>query len=153
MVTKKPDIVADEHLTYLNDLQEAWIVEMDLAGPYLEREFGLTKAEAKQVLTYWIEPYLEYWAPSTVGEGKDEDESNRVTYYLMGTRLSGNVARVIGHHEYAYLDLNTGEWVEHASVCDSVTGYGGDADTHEISLAEAQTFISWRAPDIEPEWL
>jgi hypothetical protein len=76
----------------------------------------------------------------------------RVRYYQMGSGQSANVARVKGH-EYAYLDHKTGAWVEHASVCDSVTGYGGDADTFEITLEQAQQIARLRGVNVGIEWL
>jgi len=55
----RPEITTDEHLEFLDDLWESGVTNMFGASPYLEREFGLERNDAKQVLTYWIESFEE----------------------------------------------------------------------------------------------
>lgn len=79
----------------------------------------------------------------------------RIQYYQMGTGQFANVARVLYRGdipiEYAYLDHETGMWVEHASVVDDVTQ--GDPDTSEIGYKQARKLGQRVAPQVEPEWL
>jgi len=56
---ERPEITTDEHLEFLDDLRESGVTNMFGASPYLEREFGLERNDAKQVLTYWIESFEE----------------------------------------------------------------------------------------------
>ena len=48
---EKPEMLTDDHLFYLDALRESGITNMYGAGSYLQDEFGMTKQEAKQVLT------------------------------------------------------------------------------------------------------
>jgi hypothetical protein len=154
MITKKPDIVVDEHLEYLDDLRHQLGRDIRRAGPYLEREFGLTKSAAKEVINYFTESFVERddsftaQQDKTVGQDMASDMST-VRYYSLN---GNNVARVM-NHRYAYLDHKTGEWVRHASVCDSVTGYGGDAGTFEITLEQAKQLARLRGVNVSIEWL
>ena len=54
-----PEIVEEEHLVYLDDLQESGITNMYGAGTYLEREFFITRFQAKEILGYWMDSYNE----------------------------------------------------------------------------------------------
>ena len=71
-------------------------------------------------------------------------------YYFMGRGLKGNVARVVDKVEYAYLDHQTGEWIEHARVFDQVNF---EADTHPISLAKAQRKAKQFGLTLEAHWI
>lgn len=53
----RPEIVQGDHLEYLDDLREEGVVNMVGAGTYLEMDWGLTKAEAREVLKYWMETF------------------------------------------------------------------------------------------------
>jgi hypothetical protein len=55
--TARPEIVTDEHLTFLNALRASGVTNMFGAGPYVEREFGLDRHEAKDVILYWMETF------------------------------------------------------------------------------------------------
>lgn len=44
----------DKYFKYLFDLQESGRTNMFGAGAYLEASFGLSRAEAKEVLIYWM---------------------------------------------------------------------------------------------------
>ena len=73
-----------------------------------------------------------------------------VRYYLMGSgSLHSNIARVHGH-EFSYLDHETGDWVPHPAVFDSVTF---EPDTVPISLAEAKRKAKLIVPTLEPVWI
>lgn len=54
MNTKKPEIYTDEHALYLRKLRDSGVVNMYGAGPYLQRDFGLTKQETREILSYWM---------------------------------------------------------------------------------------------------
>ena len=55
MKVEKP--TEDTMFTYLDGLRVCGITNMFGAGPYLEREFGLTKREARDVLTAWMKNF------------------------------------------------------------------------------------------------
>jgi len=46
-----------EHKEYLNNLRESGVCNMFGAGEYLEKKFGLTKSEARSVLTDWMRTF------------------------------------------------------------------------------------------------
>ena len=47
----------DTMFTYLEGLRQSGVTNMFGAGPYLEREFGLNRNEAKEVLLNWMKSY------------------------------------------------------------------------------------------------
>ncbi len=49
----KPDFCEREHLIFLEKLNDKG-VNMFVAAPHLEREFGLSSDQSKAVLKYWI---------------------------------------------------------------------------------------------------
>lgn len=57
--TTRPAIVTDDHLTYLDDLRESGVTNMYGAGPYLTEEFGLSRNDSREVLTYWMKTFGE----------------------------------------------------------------------------------------------
>jgi len=55
---KRPDIVTDDHLEYLDELRESGETNMFGARPYVQSYFPeLTKDEAGEVLSYWMESF------------------------------------------------------------------------------------------------
>lgn len=46
--------LTEEYTNYLNDLRDGGSINMFAAGVYLERQFNLTKKEAKTVLFAWM---------------------------------------------------------------------------------------------------
>ena len=44
----------DTMFTYLEGLRQSGVTNMFSAGPYLEREFGLDRDEANEVLLDWM---------------------------------------------------------------------------------------------------
>ena len=46
-----------EHKEYLMALRDSGVTNMWGAGPYLEAQFGLTRAEANIVLIEWIKSF------------------------------------------------------------------------------------------------
>lgn len=67
-----PETVDPEHLEFLDVLRESGATNMFGAAPYLTREFGLGKVEAREVLKYWMDSFT-YRHPErqrrTVGGG------------------------------------------------------------------------------------
>ena len=53
-MSKRPEIVTDEHLEYLDELRKSGTTNMFGAGEYVEAEFGLSRKDAKQILMYWM---------------------------------------------------------------------------------------------------
>lgn len=55
--SKRPEIVEDEHLEYLDRLRESGITNMFGAGSFIEEEFNLSREDAKEILMYWMESF------------------------------------------------------------------------------------------------
>jgi uncharacterized protein YciI len=51
--------VTEEHLEYLDALRELGLANMFGAGPYLQDEFGLDRATATEIMTYWMKTFSE----------------------------------------------------------------------------------------------
>lgn len=51
--------VKKEHLDYLDRLRKSGITNMFGACPYLEQAFGLSRREAKMILTHWMKTFSE----------------------------------------------------------------------------------------------
>lgn len=49
----------ETYFQYLDDLRESAVTNMFGAAPYLVQEFGLTKQEAREVLSEWMETFSE----------------------------------------------------------------------------------------------
>ena len=49
----------NEHFAYLDALRESGVTNMFGARPYLETEFGLSRNEAKLILTEWMQTFSE----------------------------------------------------------------------------------------------
>ena len=49
--------ITDEYLRFLDGLRESGVTNMYGAAPYLEEMFRLPRAEARQVLTYWMRTF------------------------------------------------------------------------------------------------
>ena len=64
----RPSIVTDEHLEYLDELRDSGDTNMFGARPYLAVEFGLSKNEAREILSYWMKSY---------GERHDKEEAEK----------------------------------------------------------------------------
>lgn len=58
-MNKKPEIVTDEHLEYLDDLRESGETNMFGAAPYVQREFALDRKDAVSILNYWMKSFSE----------------------------------------------------------------------------------------------
>ena len=58
-VITRPESVLDEHLTYLDQLRESGQVNMFGAKPYLTQRFGMTRATATEVWTYWTTTFSD----------------------------------------------------------------------------------------------
>ena len=59
MATKRPTIIKDIHLQYLDDLRESGVTNMFGAGIYLEQQFSLKAMDAEKILGYWMESFEE----------------------------------------------------------------------------------------------
>ena len=59
MTVIRPEIVEDEHLTYLDDLRESGATNMWGAGAYLEIRFDIERSPASKILSYWMESFEE----------------------------------------------------------------------------------------------
>ena len=47
----------NEYFEFLNVLRDSGATNMFGASPYLQEEFGLSRIEARQVLTEWMESF------------------------------------------------------------------------------------------------
>ena len=59
MSVERPEIVEDEHLTYLDELRESGATNMFGATPYVQREFGIDADESGKILQYWMDSFSE----------------------------------------------------------------------------------------------
>lgn len=60
MDDKRPEIVKDKHLRYLDNLREMGVTNMYGAVPYLLKVFkGLNQEEGVIVLRYWMDTFSE----------------------------------------------------------------------------------------------
>jgi len=55
----RPEIVTEEHLTYLEELLESGETNMFGAPAYIEDDFGVTKREAREITSYWMATFKE----------------------------------------------------------------------------------------------
>ena len=51
-------VVKDMHI-FLNDLRDSGVTNMFGAAPYLQKEFGIDKKAARQVLANWMQSFSE----------------------------------------------------------------------------------------------
>jgi hypothetical protein len=58
-VTERPQVVDEDHLTYLDELRESGVTNMFGAAVYLEDEFGVDRRTARTILQYWMESFNE----------------------------------------------------------------------------------------------
>ena len=47
-------IITEEHLIYLDTLRNSGQINMYNTSPSLQNEFGLSKHEAREILSYWM---------------------------------------------------------------------------------------------------
>ena len=60
MMTERPTVVEDTHLTYLDGLRASGATNMFGAGAYLLDEYSeLNVREAREVLLYWMASFEE----------------------------------------------------------------------------------------------
>ncbi len=53
----KPAIVSNAHLEYLDDLRDSGDTNMYGAPAHLEKEFNVTRQEAREILGYWMKTF------------------------------------------------------------------------------------------------
>ena len=58
-MVERSEIVTDEHLQYLDELRASGDTNMYGAGPYLVREFSVTRGESHKILGYWMKSFSE----------------------------------------------------------------------------------------------
>jgi len=51
---EKPEIVADEHLEFLDELRLEGRVNMFGANPYIMNEFNVEISDSRAILKYWM---------------------------------------------------------------------------------------------------
>lgn len=56
-MTTRPEGVTDDHLYYLDELRESGVTNMFGSGAYVARDFGIKKAEAQEIVMYWMESF------------------------------------------------------------------------------------------------
>lgn len=55
----RPEIITEEHLTYLDELRESGVTNMYGAGRYLVEEFDVSRDESHVILDYWMRTFSE----------------------------------------------------------------------------------------------
>lgn len=56
-MVEKPDVVKDEHLIFLDDLRQCGVTNSYGSRKYVEREFGVGKDAAKEIVIYWMQTF------------------------------------------------------------------------------------------------
>ena len=56
---ERPKFVKDEHLEFLDELRESGKTNMFGASPWLQKEYGLKKEKAIELLSYWMKTFSE----------------------------------------------------------------------------------------------
>lgn len=59
MIHPKPEVLTEDHLTYLDELRESGVTNMFGAASYLVRDFVMSEDEAKEILKYWNHTFSE----------------------------------------------------------------------------------------------
>jgi len=59
MPIKRPEVVEDDHLKYLDSLRNTGKVNMFGAGPYIQEAFDMDAATAATVVVYWMQSFKE----------------------------------------------------------------------------------------------
>ena len=54
---EKPESVTQGHLEYLDSMRESGKINMYGAGPYLLRDFGVSRKEAREILDFWMKSF------------------------------------------------------------------------------------------------
>ena len=54
---ERPEIVEDEHLTYLDNLRESGVVNMFGATSYIIMKFSIDFLDATIILRYWMDSF------------------------------------------------------------------------------------------------
>lgn len=54
---KNSSILTQEHKAFLDDLRRSGVTNMFGATPYLQKEFGLEKKEAREILFEWMKTF------------------------------------------------------------------------------------------------
>ena len=57
LAIRKVGINMREYFSFLNVLRESGVTNMFGASPYLQNEFGLTRYEAREVLSAWMKQF------------------------------------------------------------------------------------------------
>ena len=74
----------------------------------------------------------------------------KAKYFLFMGNL--NVIRELDY-EYCYLNHDSGKWVRDNSLIGAITGFDGDASTHEVSKQDAQAWVRENHRGLSVEWL
>jgi hypothetical protein len=56
---RKTTPIEKEAMQYLNRLRDSGVTNMFGAAPYVQEEFGLDRAEARRLLTLWMDNFNE----------------------------------------------------------------------------------------------
>lgn len=56
-IRPRPEFLEDDYLVYLDELRESGITNMWGAAPYVQREFGLSRSDARVTVLYWMESF------------------------------------------------------------------------------------------------
>ena len=57
---KKPTVLEEHHLEFLDNLRESGVTNMFGARPYILEEYPeLSRNEAQDILTYWMKTFKE----------------------------------------------------------------------------------------------
>jgi hypothetical protein len=106
------DISQEEISKYLNELRKSGVTNMFGATPYIEKEFGISKEDAKKALSYWMKNFKK--DESKVNEMKKEDLKRALASLISSTEDSEKLKRVA-----AALDLKGDITIEESKINES----------------------------------
>ena len=69
-MSERPSIVTDEHLEYLDELRASGVTNMYGSPAYVQRKFGVTRAESETIVTYWMDTFVDRHKPSLKGDSR-----------------------------------------------------------------------------------
>jgi predicted RNA-binding Zn-ribbon protein involved in translation (DUF1610 family) len=86
----------EEISSYLNDLRASGVTNMFGAGAYIERDFNLSKQEAREALVYW----MEHFEADEVNEASDLNKIGYIEARKLINRETARISREMGSEDW-----------------------------------------------------
>ena len=115
-----PPVIFREYMEFLTDLRASGQTNMFGASPYLQQEFNLDKREARKLLAFWMESYIN-------NEGKLNEISQQAAELVDGYELSDLETNL----EQIYIDMEQEAEPEGGPIADQ---YADEIHKHEEAI-------------------